>query len=169
MTSIPSSSLQSHERTAQTKWARRLSGLSHHLSRIPQLTPLKHRVLATAFPLSVLGQASASCQFPPLHPSCESCGQKQSKIMFFCPPGVTISKPSPALAAASRCSGHPAPSPTTLEHPCLLGRLLQGSVGPWAAGLDRHGSKFHLHICSAVQPGATQFLPVSLSFFICTA
>lgn len=93
-------SLQSHKRTAQTVWARCLSGLSRHLSRIPQLTPLKRRVLATAFPLSVLGQASASCQFPPLHLSCESCGQKQSKITLFCRPAATVSKPSQAHCTA---------------------------------------------------------------------
>jgi len=100
LTSLPSSSLQSHKRTAQTVWARCLSGLSRHLSRIPQLTPLKRRVLATAFPLSVLGQASASCQFPPLHLSCESCGQKQSKITLFCRPAATVSKPSQAHCTA---------------------------------------------------------------------
>ena len=37
--------------------------VSRHLSHIPQLLLLKRRVLDTAFPLSVLCQASASCQF----------------------------------------------------------------------------------------------------------
>ena len=48
-------------------------------------------------------QASASCQFPPLHLSFESCGQKQSKIALFCPCGVTISK----RAQLSSCTAWP--------------------------------------------------------------